>query len=75
MEAAVIGSDIDWTILRPPMTTNGPLTRRYEVIAGSEPADARRTKMSRSDVAHMMLEIAESGANARQIVWIRGAAA
>jgi putative NADH-flavin reductase len=72
MEAAVMSAGIDWTILRPPMTNNGPLTRRYEVIPGSEPGDARRTKMSRSDVAHMMLEIAESGAHPRQIVWIRG---
>jgi putative NADH-flavin reductase len=75
MEAAVMSAGIDWTILRPPMTNNGPLTRRYEVISGSEPGDTRRTKMSRSDVAHMMLETAESGAHTSQIVWIRGTAA
>ncbi len=28
--------------------------------------------MSRSDVAHMMLDIAERGGHSRQIVWLRG---
>jgi len=72
METVVMQSDIDWTILRPPMTNNGPLTTRYEVITGSAPNDARGMKMSRSDVAHMMLDIAERGGHSRQIVWLRG---
>lgn len=75
MEDVVMQSGVDWTILRPPMTNNGALTRRYEVVTGSEPTTARGMKMSRSDVAHMMLEIAESSAYPRQIVWIRGTAA
>jgi putative NADH-flavin reductase len=75
MEAAVMSPGVDWTILRPPMTNNGPLTGGYEVVTGSEPDTARGMKMSRSDVAHMMLETAESGAHARRLVWIRGAAA
>jgi putative NADH-flavin reductase len=74
MEAVVTQSNVDWTILRPPMTNNGALTRQYEVVTGSEPNTARGMKMSRNDVAHMMLETAESGAHSRKIVWIRGAA-
>jgi putative NADH-flavin reductase len=72
MEALVAKSGVDWTVLRPPVLTNGPLTGQYTVITGSEPADPRGMKISRNDVAHMMLDTAESGAHARQIVWLRG---
>ncbi len=71
METAVTQSNVDWTIVRPAQTTNGPLTSKYEVNTGSAPSGARA--MSRSDVAHMMLEIAERGTHSRQIVWLRGA--
>jgi putative NADH-flavin reductase len=71
MESAVTTSGVDWTIVRPAMTTNGALTGRYDINTGSSPGNARA--MSRSDVAHAMLDIAEKGTHSREVVWLRGA--
>ena len=72
MEDIVTKSDLDWTVLRPPMLTSGPLTARYKVTQ-TAPAQSAGMKMSRDDVAHMMLEVAESGSHVKEIVWLRGA--
>ncbi|MFF4771527.1 NAD(P)-dependent oxidoreductase [Microtetraspora fusca] len=53
MERAVAASDVDWTIIRPPMLTDGPLTGRYRAAVGRHLANPRR--ISRADLAHYML--------------------
>jgi putative NADH-flavin reductase len=73
MEAVVAKNNLDWTVVRPAMIHNGPLTRAYGAITGSAPDHNRGAKVSRSNVAHLMLEIAESGTHSKQVVWIRGA--
>jgi putative NADH-flavin reductase len=67
MERVVLASDLDWTIARPPRLTNGPLTRRYGVAEDRLPRGARLT-VSRSDVAHFLLDEVEHRAHVRRIV-------
>jgi putative NADH-flavin reductase len=55
MEPEVKASGLEWTILRPTLLTNGPLTNRYTVSAG-RPAAAR---VSRADVAAAILRAVE----------------
>jgi putative NADH-flavin reductase len=49
-EAVIRASDLDWTILRPAMLTNGPLTGRYRTWSGAAPGPAA-SRISRADVA------------------------
>ncbi len=67
MERVVTASGLDWTIVRPPRLTNGPLTRRYGVSDDRMPLGARLT-VSRADVAHFLLEELEDRAHVRRIV-------
>lgn len=52
-EALIKASDVDWVIVRPAFLTNGPLTGKYRAITDLEGVTAE--KISRSDVAHFML--------------------
>jgi putative NADH-flavin reductase len=67
MERVVMASGLDWTIVRPPRLTNGPLTRRYGVSDNRMPPGARLT-VSRADVAHFLLEELEHRAHLHRIV-------
>lgn len=49
MEQVVSASDLDWTILRPPMLTNGPHTGRYRSCIGRNVRGGLR--LSRADLA------------------------
>lgn len=54
-EALVRASSLDWTLVRPPKLTTGPLTARYrsgETIATWKPLPT----LSRADLAHFLLE-------------------
>jgi uncharacterized protein YbjT (DUF2867 family) len=53
MEADIISSDTDWTIVRPPKLNDKPLTGRYRVGIGN--TIPRTYSVSRADVAHLML--------------------
>lgn len=68
-EAAVTASDLDWTIVRPPRLTNGPITRRYAVARGHMPKGATGL-LSRADVAHFLLDEAERAEHVHQVVGI-----
>jgi putative NADH-flavin reductase len=57
MEPEVKASGLEWTILRPTLLSNGPLTSLYTVSAG-RPAAMR---VSRADVAAAMLRAVEEG--------------
>jgi putative NADH-flavin reductase len=53
-------SNLDWTIVRPAMLTNGPRTGNYKVWLGQKPPDVK-IKVSRVDVADFMLkQVADS---------------
>jgi len=65
MEAALERNGFEWTIVRPPRLTNGPLTQNYSV------ADVHLPKgmiISRACVADFMVKEAERPAHVRQIV-------
>lgn len=66
MERIFTASDLNWTIVRPPRLTNGPLTRRYHVADNRFPPG--KQTLSRADVAHFLLDELEHGAHVRQIV-------
>lgn len=53
MEALLEESGLDWTSVRPPRLTDGPLTGSYQVAYGTSLLLA--LKISRADVAHAML--------------------
>jgi putative NADH-flavin reductase len=53
-EALIWASDTDWTIVRPGFLTNGPLTKKYQVITDLTGVTAG--KISRADVAHFIMD-------------------
>jgi uncharacterized protein YbjT (DUF2867 family) len=53
MEADIMSSATDWTIVRPPKLTNGRLTGTYRAAVGG--TVSRGYTISRADVAHLML--------------------
>jgi putative NADH-flavin reductase len=75
MEKLIAQSELDWTILRPALLSDGALTGRYAVSPASAGIPASRAGMSREDVAHMMLDTVEGEAYVKEIVWLRGARA
>ncbi len=65
MEAALEQDGLEWTILRPPKLTDGPLTRDYSVADGRLP---KGMTISRACVADFMVKEAERPAHVQQIV-------
>jgi putative NADH-flavin reductase len=55
MEALVRDSGLDWTIMRPPQLTDGPLTGRYRRAVDVNVRGG--LKISSADVAHAMLDV------------------
>ena len=55
MEDVLRASDVDWTIVRPPRLTNGPLTGGYRTARGRNVRGG--VTVSRADVAHMMIQV------------------
>ncbi|HZM81897.1 MAG TPA: NAD(P)H-binding protein [Candidatus Limnocylindrales bacterium] len=53
MEEEIAASGLEWTVVRPPRLTDGPLTHRYQTKVGGNVVNARI--VSRADVAHCML--------------------
>jgi len=66
MERVLGGSELDWTILRPPELTDKPYTGKYRVREGHLPRFG--FKISRADVANFMIKLVESGSSIRKIV-------
>jgi putative NADH-flavin reductase len=61
-------SDLDWTVVRPPRLTNGPLTGKYRSIVGANVP--RATIVSRADVAHCMLAALDDPSTIRQPIGV-----
>jgi putative NADH-flavin reductase len=64
MEALVSASKIDWTIVRPPALTNGPLSRKYQSGVGLKIGFF--AKLSLADLANFMLQEATVGQYIKQ---------
>ncbi|WP_327092121.1 SDR family oxidoreductase [Nonomuraea sp. NBC_01738] len=68
-ELARIG-DLGWTVVRPPMLTDGPLTAAYRTAEdGHVP---RATSISRADLAHFLLTQVTGAGSPRAVVEISG---
>jgi putative NADH-flavin reductase len=63
-EQLIRESDLDWTLVRPGVLTNGTATGRYRVL--SEPADWRNGIIARADVAAFIVEQLDSAAFLRR---------
>lgn len=68
MEAPVVMSDLDWTIVRPPRLTNDAPTGQYRVEENRLPKGG--FSISRADQAVFMLDEVEGGQFVRTIVGI-----
>ncbi|MFD5038758.1 NAD(P)-dependent oxidoreductase [Streptomyces sp. NPDC058377] len=68
MEAALAVSATDWTSVRPPKLTNGPLTGAYRTVVGGTPRSGR--SLARADVAHAMLALIDEPAAVKQGVGV-----
>jgi len=68
MEDVLRASDLDWTVVRPPRLTDGPLRRVYRTAP--ERNLRRGLTVSRADVAHYMLRTLADPATARQAMGV-----
>jgi putative NADH-flavin reductase len=68
MEDVLAGSGLDWTVVRPPRLTNGPLTGAYRTAYGRNLR--RGLTVSRADVAQLMLTVLTRPETIRQAIGI-----
>jgi len=61
-------SDLDWTIVRAAVLSDGPATGRYRTTVGDMVPDGLR--ISRADLAGFLLDVTESGVHVRERVAI-----
>lgn len=66
MEELLMGSDTDWTIVRPPQLLNTPATGRYRVAPAYSLPHGRQ--IARADLADFMLDAVEQGTSIREAV-------
>lgn len=59
MEDEVMASDLDWTLVRPAVLTDGAATGQYRVVEGDTVPGGMR--VSRADVSAFLLRIVETG--------------
>lgn len=62
-EELILHSDLDWTIVRPVILTNGPKSRAPKVL--QDPASWRNGLISRKDVAAYLVDAVEQGRDIR----------
>jgi putative NADH-flavin reductase len=67
MDEEVSGrTDLDWTIVRPAVLTNGPATGTYRATEGR--VAMRGLRLSRADLAAFLLDVVEEGTYVRERV-------
>lgn len=67
-EDVLRGSGLDWTVIRPPRLTDGPLTGRYRTAYGRNIRGGVR--ISRADVAHLMLHALDDAGTVGQVLGV-----
>jgi len=68
MEDVLAGSGLDWTVVRPPRLTDGPVTGAYRTATGQNLR--RGFLVSRADVAHLMLRVIGQPGTIKQVIGI-----
>ena len=63
-EELIQAADLDWTIVRPVILTDGPGTGHYKVL--TDPKTWRNGLIARADVAHYLVHAAEDSLHLRQ---------
>ena len=58
----LVGRDLDWTLVRPPRLNDGPSIGEVEHDAHRS---TKSTKLSRADLAALVLDVAEQGVYVR----------
>jgi len=72
MEKLVTSSDLDWTILRPPrMTDSAPDEQSTSTL--DDPPDSTGMRITKEEVARVMLDTVENRRHIRELVHVRGA--
>lgn len=69
-EDLVRNSQVEWTLVRPVILTHGPATQAFAILR--EPKEWRNGFISRNDVAHYLVEAAESACDLQRAVVLRG---
>ncbi|SCL36216.1 Putative NADH-flavin reductase [Micromonospora nigra] len=69
-EAAVRGSDLEWTLVRPTRLVDGPDSR---VATGVDVATGLRSQVSRTALARTLLDMVGTGAHLHRCVTVTGA--
>jgi putative NADH-flavin reductase len=68
MEDVLRDSGLDWTVVRPPRLTDGPLTRTYRTASGQNLRGG--LLVSRADVAHLMLAVLDRPDTIKQAIGV-----
>lgn len=68
MERIFSGTNLDWTMVRPPELTGNPYTGRYRVREGRLPLFG--FAISRADVADFMIKTVENGSFIKRVVGV-----
>jgi putative NADH-flavin reductase len=68
MEDALQSSGLDWTIVRPPRLSDGPLTGTYRTALGRNLRGGFR--VSRADVADLMLRVIDDPETIKEVIGI-----
>src|SRR5881296_2711836 len=68
MEDLLRDSGLDWTVVRPPQLTNKALTGTYRIAYGQNLR--RGLRISRADVAHLMLRVLEQPETIQEVIGI-----
>ena len=72
MEKLVTSSDLDWTVLRPPrMTASAPDEQSTSTL--DDPPDSTGMRITKEEVARVMLDTVENRRYVRELVHVRGA--
>ena len=70
MERIVSASRLDWTIVRPPMLTNGPATGHVRSAAGREDFAQGPYSISRADLAATLVDLAEDSQHVGDVLLV-----
>jgi putative NADH-flavin reductase len=62
-EAMICASEVDWTVVRPVILTNGSQSKNYKVLR--DPSEWRNGLISRATVAHYLIDAVEKDLDVR----------
>ena len=70
MEKLVVSSQLDWTIVRPPLLTNGPATGRVRSQTGRKDLPHGPYRITRADLAATLLDLATDSQHIRDVLLV-----